>query len=235
MFIATPAYREPSDATKRTAEGIYANHGGVWRIVAGCPWVGNARSELAGNFLDSGESHILWLDADVAFAPEVVYRMRSLDLPLVTCAYPKRLRPTEFAARRIDGARPRFHNDRRVIALESDGLGCCLVQRHVIAVLDANASWRHRYVNEAGKHHSHIFAHDTQLLDGVRRLDGEDNAFFHRARSLGFGVECLIDETIFHDGHPGNLGETLDAEMAAAGEKLISFRTQGENDAPLNA
>src|SRR5271165_5742917 len=216
MFIATPAYREPTEPTKRTAEGIHALHGGVWRILSGCPWVGNARSELAGDFLESGESHMLWLDADIAFDPAIVQTMLDADAALITCTYRQRKKPDTFTVRTLHGEHPidaprRLVGGARVLEISDDGLGCCLVKRGVIEHMYAGLP-QAGYVNDDGKARVHLFAHGVALIDGVRRAEGEDGAFFRRARALGHKVECLADAVIYHDGVPGRLADYLETE-----------------------
>jgi len=221
MHIATPVYRgEPSKPTKRTGEAIKAIHGGIWRVLEGHPWVGNARSELAGEFLESRQSHILWLDADISFHPSVVELLLRANASIITCAYRKRKPPHEYTSRTLDGREHcfaperRLSNGGRVIEIESDGLGCCLMRREVLEFMSRRYQnpWlgpKLGYVSEAGKPRVHLFAHDVATIDGVRRIIGEDGAFFMRARACGFKVECLADATIWHDGIKGRLGEEL--------------------------
>ncbi|MGA7121958.1 MAG: hypothetical protein WBY94_17755 [Polyangiaceae bacterium] len=188
MFIATPCYRgEPSEATKRTAEGIHARHGGLWRILEGCPWVGNARSELVAEFLDTGEAEMLWLDADISFDPDVVDRMLALSAPVVLCRYLARKPPYVFV----------------------EGLGCTLVQRHVFERLWADCAERLTYLRDCNDRPAvHIFAHSVGTLSGQSRMLGEDGVFFRRCRAAGFQVRTLATATIVHDGIAGTYSET---------------------------
>ena len=198
MFIATPCYRgEPSEPTKRTAEGIYARHGGPhghtqWRILEGCPWVGNARSELVAEFLDTDArsplgTHMLWLDADISFDPDVVDRMLALSAPVVLCRYLARKPPYAFV----------------------EGLGCTLVQRHVFERLWADCAERLTYLRDCNDRPAvHIFAHSVGTLSGQSRMLGEDGVFFRRCRAAGFQVRTLATATIVHDGIAGTYSET---------------------------
>ena len=115
MHIATPVYRgEPSVATRKTVDGILAIHGGIWRKLPGCPWVGNARSELAGDFLLGTYSHILWIDADISFEPATVETMLRANASIITCAYRRRKPPYDWAAQSLDGRDLSFSPERRL-------------------------------------------------------------------------------------------------------------------------
>ena len=212
MFIATPAYLAPSSATERTATDVLNLLGGSWNVSAGHPWIGNVRSDLLGLFLESGATHLLWLDADVSFEADVARRLLSLEVPIATCTYRKRRPPHTFNLRaqalelgRLGQSAMGRLLGERVIAVERDGLGCCLMKRAVgLALYD-------RYRAELGYgDRVHLFAHGVVELDGKRFMDGEDGAFFDRVHACGFQPWCMVDATVMHDGVRGNLGEELD-------------------------
>lgn len=216
MFFATPVYRKPSDATRKTVEVLQRRYGGPW-VTVELPWVGNARSELAGRFLESAESSCLWIDADISFAPEVMDSMLAANAPIVTCTYRRRKPPHDWAAQSLDARDLCFAASRvlsggqRVIEIASDGFGCVLMRREVLERMSRRyrAPWRGPklgYVTDDGRPRVHLFAHGVETVDGHRRAIGEDGAFFMRARACGFKIEALADADIVHDGIKGRLG-----------------------------
>ncbi|HXN33727.1 MAG TPA: hypothetical protein VN894_17780 [Polyangiaceae bacterium] len=234
MFFATPVYRKPSEATRKTVEALLRRFGGQW-VTVELPWVGNARSELAGQFLESGEPHCLWIDADISFAPEVVDLMLAAAAPIITCTYRRRKPPHGWAAQSLDRRDLCFAPERilpggkqRVIEIASDGFGCVLVRRDAIERMCRRYRdpWRGPklgYVSAEGKPRVHLFAHGVETVDGRPRAVGEDTAFFLRARACGFTVECLADATIVHDGIRGCLGATFDALVEGAAKALMDL------------
>jgi len=179
MFLATPCYRgAPSEPTQRTGDAILARYGGSWGRVEGCPWVGNARSELVAEFLDTNESHLLFIDADISFPLATVDRMLASPAPVVCVKYPRRLPPHTLV----------------------EGLGCTLVARGVFEALWA--AWPQltylRGCND--KPAVHIFAHAVGMLDGSMRIMGEDQVFYRRVRASSFAIEMIDDPAIIHDG-----------------------------------
>ena len=220
MFFATPVYRKPSDATRRTVEALQRRFGGPW-VTVELPWVSIARSELAGKFLETSATECLWIDADISFAPETVDAMLAAAAPIITCTYRRRKPPHGWAAQSLDGRDLCFAPERllpggrqRVIEIAWDGFGCVLVRRDVIDRMCRRYRdpWRGPklgYVGVGGKPRVHLFAHGVETVDGERVAIGEDTAFFMRARACGFKIECLADATIWHDGIKGRLGDDL--------------------------
>lgn len=50
-----------------------------------------ARSVLTARFLRSNCSHLLWLDSDLMFDPQTIFRLLDFDKQVVCCAYPKKM------------------------------------------------------------------------------------------------------------------------------------------------
>lgn len=80
LTIAMPIYRDVVPATMLSLIGLAGalNHRGVPFSVAthvGCAMVELARMSLVAQFLASDATHLLFVDADVEFPPDVVLRM----------------------------------------------------------------------------------------------------------------------------------------------------------------
>lgn len=50
-----------------------------------------ARSILTARFLRSPATHLLWLDSDLVFDPNTIFRLLDFDKDVVCCAYPKKM------------------------------------------------------------------------------------------------------------------------------------------------
>ncbi len=214
MFIGTPLYGQMQSPTESTIRGVLRLHGGKCSAVQGCSAVDLARSEVLGKFLESSESELLWVDADVSFDPAVVERMRDANADVITCTYRQRIAPHNYCARPLGGVHPTMAPRRqvgaaRIIEIERDGLGCCLVRRHVVERMIAISPGLF-YVNNEGQRRAWLFQ-PFAYLDalGVQRPAADDVAFFMRARAAGFKIECLVDATVHHDGVSGCLADVF--------------------------
>lgn len=219
MFIGLPVRDDALPQTKATIEAILKRHGGSLYAHIGCPWVDIARTEIVARFLQTKETHLLWVDADNWFDPFLADGMLGANSPIVTCTYRKRFPPHAFCATPLGNQTPHIRRWReapmravdgmRLVEIESNGLGCTLVQRHVIEHL-VEAHPELSYANDAGRDRRWIFQPFVEPdADGIPRMAGDDRAFFIRARRAGFKVECLIDETVWHDGIEGNFARDV--------------------------
>jgi hypothetical protein len=217
-----------------TVSPVLQRYGGQLGLEIGCPWIDIARTNLVARFLASAEELLMFVDADVWFEPSVVQSMIDARADVLTCTYRKRSPPHDFCLRPLGNQEP--HARRlvesplriaemplgdvparraiaRVLEIESDGLGCTLIRRHVIEKM----VWDHpelRYVDDDGTDRYWLFQPFVATdPDGIARSAGDDKAFFLRARGSGFKVECLIDATIFHDGIEGRFGDVFDAAI----------------------
>jgi hypothetical protein len=69
-------------------------------LLSGDALITRARQNLVANFLDDpGATHLLFIDADIGFAPEQVFRLLDFDSPMTAAAYPtKRLNLEKLSA-----------------------------------------------------------------------------------------------------------------------------------------
>src|SRR6476661_1295263 len=73
----------------------------VWRV-RGYSAVDAARNQLATDALGTGFEELMWIDADIAFHPDDVARLRAHDLPFTCGLYPKK-GPRQFACEFLPG------------------------------------------------------------------------------------------------------------------------------------
>ena len=59
--------------------------------------VTRARNILVAMFLDSGASHLFFIDADIEFPPDAPLRMIAMNKDIIAAAYPKKALPIQYA------------------------------------------------------------------------------------------------------------------------------------------
>ncbi len=183
-----------------------------------------ARAELASAFEQSGCDYWLSLDQDIEFDLDVLQGLLAADGDVVLATYPMRgapdVMPLGFGRHELNALPFRTTSlGHRVIEIEAAGLGCALIARRVVLVLQEKhpelrffhwtkespevefASERQRWA---------LFNQEVRDVDGMPRYLGEDYAFFHRVRAAGLRVECLVDAVIAHDGVAHSLAELFD-------------------------
>jgi hypothetical protein len=78
-------------------------------------------------------THLLFIDADMGFAPELVLDMLLFDQPLVGAIYRKRIEPPQWAASGSGGPTTARTGD--FIEVDGLGMGVCLIRRDVVTTM----------------------------------------------------------------------------------------------------
>jgi hypothetical protein len=146
----------------------------------------NNREELVNGAMRWGCTHVLFIDDDMVFNPNLMEMLLSRRLPYVACNYPKRQTPFEFTATKADRS-GMMHTGENSVAMEEawyTGFGFCLIEAQVFDKVPR--PWFLPYYDEAQK-----------------EISTEDNPFCQRVREAGFKV--LVDHTASrHLGHFGH-------------------------------
>ena len=134
-------------------------------------------------------THLLWLDSDMEFPPNLFHRLYSHDLPLVAANYVKRAIPAMPNSRALNGKLiSTGRNSRGLEEADSAGFGAFLAKREVFENVERpwfDTVW---YYPE-GKDQPEMM--------------GEDIFFFRKARKMG-GYPLFIDHSISQKiGHVG--------------------------------
>jgi len=216
MLIAIPSYIGVSPKTMLTVVNVSTRYGGQISTVSDCPWIDQARSELVGQFLDSSQEELLFIDSDVSFDVSLVEGMKECKSDIVTVSYRRRVQPFHWSLTPLtqqmkikDSPMRNTDGGLRVIEIMSDGLGCCLIQRAVIEKMTENYP-NLIYFTDEFKKRVNLFQHGVGVIDGKPSFIGEDRMFFARARASGFKVECLVDATIHHGQITDSLAREFD-------------------------
>jgi hypothetical protein len=154
-------------------------------VVAGSV-IAESRIRLANEALDSGATHILWLDSDIQFPANIVDKLNSHNKEITAAQYSTRYAPYQNVvftnpnniSERLDAS----HGLHKAWAV---GMGCMLVQSHVFDALPK--PW---------------FAHEyNKNLDN---FSGEDIYFCNQAMHHGFEVFIDADIKLSHIGIKAN-------------------------------
>lgn len=202
--------------------------------------VSRARNAAAAAFLsDPTATHLLFVDADVEFAPDDVLALLRADRPIACGAYAKKYLDRAALARHPDRlelcTQPSVHltPDAEAAILRAPPgaappalaecayatTGFLLVAREVFATLAARHPER-RYANDIDAHaglRADCFYDffPVAIHPETRRYESEDYGFSRLAREAGFAIHCVTDLTLTHHGAMG-FPCNLRAQLAAA-------------------
>lgn len=227
IFVATPTYSgtvEHECALSMQVATIHCLMRGVvldWQMASGFSIVQHGRNWLNAEFLSREDcTHILWLDADVAFDPDAITKMlhslesKGLDAVagVYTTKHPKTpLFPYESLGPAVDNLQP---------ARKVPG-GFLLVKREAaIAVAETCEAYMLSHNGET-REAPHVF--DIPLVEsrdhpGKLELLGEDFVFCQRLLEAKRSIYVQTDIAFMHLGRyawHGRLSDTLVAEATA--------------------
>lgn len=207
--------------------GLHVDLGGGDALIT------RARAVIAAKFLASDASHLLFVDADIGFSAEQVFRLIAADLDLVGGVYPlKRVDWDKARKAALDGLKDlqaasvgyvvRFiPSATSSVELDDEGFGpvayvgtgFMLVKRHVVrAVVDAHPDLTARMRDMAGSGAEQVtMIFDTMIEPETGELLSEDYAFCRRWRDLGGQVHADFHSRLTHTGHTAYAGSLIDA------------------------
>lgn len=240
IFLATPCYgglahihfmRSVLDLQAACATrgvGLAVELGGGDALIT------RARAAMADRFLKSGASHLLFVDADIGFRPEYVFRLLEADRDLVGGVYP--IKSIDWAKVRqavVDGKRDlmaasvgyvvRFiPTPDNSVQVDDDGFGpvayigtgFMLIKRAVVEqVVAAHPELKARLGDTAGGPATEVaMIFETIIEPGAGEHLSEDYAFCHRWRDLGGEVFADFQTRLTHVGHAAYAGSLMDAQ-----------------------
>lgn len=141
-----------------------------------------ARDKLAGKAINEGFSHVLWLDSDMVFSPNLLEDLQMCKKSFVSCVYHGR-RPGYHSCifKSIDLTHvERFEEyPREPFEIEGCGFGAVLMETEILKAVMLNFKT--------------AFTPEPNL--------GEDIAFCKRARDLGYKLYAEPNVQLGHVGH----------------------------------
>lgn len=155
----------------------------------------NARNACVDAFLKTDCGEMIFVDADLQFDADALYKVLSVDAPIVCGAYPAKYAPKWTCEPYMKDGYPELDKKTGLIRAKYGPTGLMKIQRTVFDQMrDANPGWKAEDTNI-------VTYFDTGFLfNGDHKWYGEDVAFCRRWHQLGGDV--LIDPTI-HFSHIG--------------------------------
>lgn len=178
-------------------------------MIAGSSVVQWARDEVVDLFLKSTANRLFWIDSDMAWEPEQFMRLVALSTQYeVICAtYPAKIDQPTFYVHREAG--DWVINEHGLADVFGVGLGFTVMQRKVVEELAARAG---KLYDEIGDREiAEVFRIGATDERGRRCRRGEDMAFFHDIRQLGYKVWLDPSVDLGHVGQKVYRGSIRDA------------------------
>lgn len=194
LMIGIPAYDAKIDINSTLNLIQMAGMAGAYGItmqiahVSGCSILPHARNTLIARFIESDCTDFLFLDTDVTFKPEDVFRLMGIATTkdIVGGIYPKKNKDSELAVDLLysDTASPIIDDEYGLYEATHLPTGFMLIRRHVIEkMMKAYPELIYAHKSEQLVCYA-LF--DFQLKNGS--YYGEDYTFCQRARALGIQV-----------------------------------------------
>lgn len=239
LYVATPAY-----GCMLTAQylqcliqtQIHLTNSGIGMhvdLLGNESLITRARNLLTKRFLESGASHLLFIDADISWTPVAIMRLLQKNEGVVTGVYPKKnIEWSAIDAKLKDGSKEPVHMmgldyninvTQETVTLE-DGIGevmdaatgFMLIKRHVIVDMYEKYGEELKSVNDIiGQNQTvrdYVAVFDCMIDPTTRRSLSEDFAFSRRLQQMGGRVYADLAVTLGHTGgfhYEGNLGVRL--------------------------
>lgn len=194
LMIGIPAYDSKIDINSALNLLQVASKAGMHGIsmqvahISGCSILPKARNTLIARFMESDCTDFLFLDTDVIFKPEDIYRLMAVatDKDIVGGSYPKKNLDTELAVDLVysETGSPIVESDFNLYEVQHLSTGFMLIRRHVIEkMMEQYPELMYAETHEQLVCYA-LF--DFQLVN--QAYYGEDYIFCQRARALGFQI-----------------------------------------------
>jgi hypothetical protein len=185
-----------------------------------CPYIGYGRNILTALFLQSGFDYQLFVDADVAFEPDVVGRLIIAEKDFICCPYRKKTQDNsvKYSVNFEDHKNINIDN-KGVTEIKRGPAGLTLIHRKVYEQLmskhpDLHIKNYSAISKDAAKYLYNFW--ETEFKDGI--WIGEDVKFCDLAREAGFKFHALVDGETTHYGTFGYKGKLVDTFQKANGQ-----------------
>lgn len=197
LMIGIPAYDSKIDINSALnllqVAGMAGQHGITMQVahISGCSILPKARNTLIARFIESDCTDFLFLDTDVTFKPEDIFRLMGLATTkdIVGGIYPKKNKDSELAVDLLysETASPITENEYGLYEAKHLPTGFMLIRRHVIEKM--MKAYPDLMYAEPSEQLVCYALFDFQLKEGS--YYGEDYIFCQRARALG--IQVFVD------------------------------------------
>ena len=210
VLIAMPCYG--GIVSDKTAKGLFnlgkelrtagIDHGLI--TIANESLVTKARSRIANFFMNNTEyEYILFIDSDIGFTPEDVFKLFQSNKEITCGAYPMKGIPLRY---NYNLSKPEV-KDGDLIKIENIGFGFALIHRKVFESIISKYGEELKYyppTNNSSyppteKEYHNSYHYFLELKKDMNYLP-EDFSFFERARSVGYDAWLNTNIRLAHVG-----------------------------------
>ena len=236
IFVFVPAFGQIITATTFLTTHALQQHLGAKGIGGGIstlsfPDIAELRSMAMTIWYDTmpDSSHLLFIDADMGFPPEMVTDMVMFDEPIVGTIYPQRKLPLSWAGSGTGQATTERRGNFMIV--EGVGMGCTLIKREVVTVMLEKMPHlvdKRLHLHPAGETIKQ--AGSDRLIRAFEKMDlperglvSEDLSFCIRWNQCGGKVWAGIGYRISHVGpfdYQGRYLDMVEQQQAAAAAQL---------------
>jgi hypothetical protein len=214
------------DACRERSIGLHVE------LVGGDALITRARARLAATFLQSDATHLFFVDADIGFKPQDVFRLLKADLDVVGGVYPiKSIDWEKVRTAATEGVKDlqsaslgyvvRFAPDPNMSVEVEDGFaqvsyvgtGFLMIKRNAMQrVVDAHPELRAKMGDMADRMAPEaVMVFDTLIEPETGEYLSEDYAFCRRWRALGGEIWADLNVRLTHVGHASYSGSAVQA------------------------
>ena len=174
------------------------------------PDIADSRNILATIFLDATDcTHLLMVDADMQFEPDLVLDMLAFNYPVVGCLYPTKTYPLKFV---MNGRADPQEIRRGFLRVDGVGAGVMLIRRDALEQLKPHVISDPRIEKHGAS--GILKEYNVQRLlryfdiydDGEHRFS-EDLAFCRRWTDIGGEIWAAMNHKVIHIGLHGYSGK----------------------------
>lgn len=228
IFIATPCMSGKVDmnysvSLAETLINLYTN--GIEYVVFQLSITGidNARNILADFFLRSDCNYLVFIDDDISWAPDLIYRLMEEQVNFIGVPCRKKIEKHEFTCHH--GPELLTKTDKPyMVRVDTIGMGMTLIHRNVFESLKNKAPFYRpdKFMEPIRMYFKHELVANPS--GGLPIYVSEDIYFCLQANSERFNIWAYADETIIHMGNRPFLGKYSDTLETSTGKTFSSIR-----------
>jgi len=199
--------------------------------------ISRARNAATAHFMSGDYTHLLFIDADIEFNPEDVFKLLEIDKGVVSAGYPQKWLNTE-KLKRVFGKGDAIPSEpmelctnhsvhlepqpyvQPVMTAKYCTTGFLLIQRSVIDTM-IKAYPERRYINDVDGYmsaNSEFFYNlfTVEIHPETKRYESEDYGFSRLWKAIGGEIYIATDITLKHHGwyaYTGNLYRQLQIQL----------------------
>lgn len=166
------------------------------------------RNSLVAKFLyfEPKSTHLMFIDADIGFEPEEIFKLILADKDIAGGLYPKKALPISYVVNKV----PNAEKQGNLVEVMNLGTGFMLIKREVIETMIEKMPELH-YMDNIGldaKYDPFKYAlFDTEIDPETKEYLSEDYLFCKRWRMLGGKIWADLSITLTHMGYHSFRGD----------------------------